>query len=267
MPAAFNAYQRNFTGIDFLKVDAVPDGDQPVFCAMQYIGMALNPGNPFVGPHPETQYQPHGENRQKPFHHLGKTVIRGIQDKVTGTIIRSQLGSKSASHAPAIHDQVFFGILCFQRVVDELHICQHCRFASFTRALSKAAVVYQDNIIIVTVKILCILAPAFDAPAVSVKIQNESFRVFTVKMEAVDSYTGFYIKEKFTERNIIYIGEVLCKLFRFKDQLFLDQVSNQHQPAVNAPDQQPVYFKQYQEMLNSFGMLASRELCIAATEN
>ena len=44
MPAAMDADQGNLAGVYFLQGFTVPDGDQPVFCAMNDIGMAFHFG-------------------------------------------------------------------------------------------------------------------------------------------------------------------------------------------------------------------------------
>ena len=229
MTATFDPDQGNFRGIDFLQVDAVPDRDQPVLCSMKDIGMALYKRHPFVCPHVEPENQSHRENRQKPFHSLGKTIIRRVQDQVTWTVNRSKLCRESTAHTPSIHDQVIFGVLFLQAVVYKLHVCQHGQFAPFPRAFPEPAVIDKDHVIIVAVKILGIFPPSFYAPAIAMKIENKTFRFFPEKMKPVNPDTGFNIEKKLPERGIIFIGKVLCKFLRFKDQFILKQVGNQQE--------------------------------------
>lgn len=47
-----------------------------------------------------------------------------------------------------------------------------------------------------------------------------------MKMQAVNPYTGFHIKKKFTKRRIIFILKILFKFFWLKNKLLLHQVSN-----------------------------------------
>ncbi len=53
---AFNSNQRDFARIDFLQLLALPDGDEPVFCAVQNICMAFHKADPMVGAQMISQY-------------------------------------------------------------------------------------------------------------------------------------------------------------------------------------------------------------------
>ena len=95
----------------------------------------------------------------------------------------------------------------------------------FAGAFSKAAVVEQYHIIIVTVKVFGISCPAFYTSGVAMEIKDQSFWIFPVKMQAVDTYTGFYIKKIFLERDIIFELKILFQFFRFKNEFLLEKIN------------------------------------------
>ena len=69
MPAAMDPDERNFTRAYFLKGFTVADRDEPILCAMYDVGMAFNPGDPFIGPQVVTQHNANGQDRKEAFDH------------------------------------------------------------------------------------------------------------------------------------------------------------------------------------------------------
>lgn len=55
MTTTMNAYQGNFMRTELLQLFTLFDGDQPVFRAMQDIGMAIHFTDPLIGPEFKTQ--------------------------------------------------------------------------------------------------------------------------------------------------------------------------------------------------------------------
>ena len=104
---------------------------------------------------------------------------------------------------------MIFRICFFQVIINKLHITQHFFFASFTGAFAKTAIINQHHIIIIAVKISCIFRPAFYASCIAMKIKNQTFWIFPVKMQAIDAYARFNIKKIFSERNIIFELKIL----------------------------------------------------------
>jgi len=184
-----------FTGIELLQLYAVPDGNQPVFCTVKYIRVAGYMLNPFVGSQLVAQNIPYRKKRKKPGHHFPEIIIGRVEDKVTGTIIRSYLRSKPTANASAVHDDMVFGAMVCQRFVNELHVIQHFFFASFACTLAESAIVDQHHIVVVTVEIPGVFCPALDASRISMKIKNQSGGVRPVKMQPIDPYPRLYIKK------------------------------------------------------------------------
>lgn len=203
MATSFNTDQGGFTGCDFLQVLAVADGNEPVARTMQDIDRTAHVPQPFIGAQVIPQHKAHGQDGQEALHHFPETIIRGIQDQVAGGIIGSQFGGKTTAHAAAVNDQMVFGIGLFQGVVYELHIGQHLFFRALAGTLAEAPVIDQHHIIIEPVKIAGIFGPTLDAAGIAVKVEDQSFRVRPVKMQAIDAHTGFGVKKKFGKRGIV----------------------------------------------------------------
>ena len=139
-------------------------------------------------------------------------------------IIAGQFGGKPAPHAPAIYDQVGFGVFFFHFFVDELHVTQHFSFTSFARAFAKTTVVQQHHVIVIAVKVFGVPGPAFDAPGIAVEIKDQPFGLVPEKMQAIDADTRFNVKKIFPERRIVFKLEILFELFRFEDEFFLEEI-------------------------------------------
>jgi len=176
---------------------------------MNNIGVTINIADPFICAQMITQNIPDRQNRQKTFNDPLKIVIRGIQYQVSRSILRSHFCGKPAAKAPAIHDNVVFMVLLRQVVVDNLHVMEHFLFTALTGAFSKTPIIYKHHIIVIPIKILCILCPAFYTSCVAVKIKNKAERFFAIEMKTINPNTWFYIKKQFLERNIILELEVL----------------------------------------------------------
>src|SRR6187401_3029267 len=121
------------------------------------------------------------------FGYLSKTVVRRVNHKITRTIICGNLCSKAAAHASSINNDVFFVILHRKSVVNKLHIVEHFFLTAFAGALSKSAVVNQNHIIIIAVKILCVFRPPLNASGIAMKVKNKTVWFFGVKMKSVNS--------------------------------------------------------------------------------
>lgn len=170
MPAPMDTDQCDLAGIYSLQVFAVADRDQPVAGAMYNIGMAFYFQDPFIGAQVIAQYNADRQDRQEALDHFTETKIGRVKDKITGVVIRGQLGGKATAHTAAVKDQVVFGIFFFQPGIDHLHIVEHFFFTATARAFSKAAIVEQHYVVIVTIKIAGIPGPAFNAACISMKI-------------------------------------------------------------------------------------------------
>lgn len=224
MSAALNTDQGDLMGIQALQSFAVVDGNEPVACAMQDIGMAVHFLDPFIGAQVKPQYIFYGKNGQEAFHHFSETVIRSIQYQVAGCIVRCQFGCKATAHAAAINEDVVLGESFAKRFVHVLHIVQHILLRTLAGTLAKAAIVNQYHVIIITIEITRIFRPSFDAAGIAMQVKDQSFGCFTIKVQAIDAYTGFWLKEQFFEGNIVFEPEIAGKFFRFEDQSFLYQI-------------------------------------------
>src|SRR5215207_6575111 len=121
------------------------------------------------------QHKAYRQDGYKTLDYLTEVIIGGVQDEVTGLVIRSHLGRKSAAEASAVYNQMIFGVLCSQPAVHELHVIQHFLFPSFSSAFTKAAVVHEYHVISIPVKILGIAGPSLDAAGIAMEIKNEPF--------------------------------------------------------------------------------------------
>ncbi len=140
-------------------------------------------------------------------------------------VIRCQFSGKTATQAAAINDQVVFRISFLQFIINKLHIAQHFFFTPLAGAFSKTPVINQSHIIIIAVKIFSVPGPAFYASCVTMKIEDQSFGIFPVKMQAVDPDTGFYVKKIFFERNVIFELEILFQFLRLKNKFLLEKIN------------------------------------------
>jgi len=101
------------------------------------------------------------------------------------------------------------GISFEQRIIYKLHIIQHFFFTSFTGAFTKATIVYQYHIIIVSIKITGVLGPTLYAATIPMKIQYESCWFFAKEMKSVYPDPRRHIKKILPERNIVFKLEIL----------------------------------------------------------
>jgi hypothetical protein len=240
VPAAVDTDERNFTRVKFLQGFAVPDGDEPVSGAMYDIGMAVHMPYPPVGAQMVAENKTDWQNRKKPFHYFFKVIIRGIQNQIAGLVFGSHFGGKATAHAASIYNDVMFGILLRQPAVNKLHIAEHFFFTALAGAFAESAVIHQHHIIFVAVKITGIFGPAFNAPGIAVKIEDESFGIVAVKMQGIDADTRRNIKKIFLEGYIVPELKILFQFFRFKDQSFLYKICNdteQYNAGYDIPDE------------------------------
>ncbi len=63
--AALDADKGDFIGVDLLQVFAVADGDEPVFCAVNDISMAVDAAYPFIGAQFVTKHQLNRAEREE----------------------------------------------------------------------------------------------------------------------------------------------------------------------------------------------------------
>jgi hypothetical protein len=219
--------QGDFSGIDFLQFLAVADGNQPVAGAVKDIGVAIHMADPFIGAQLVAEHIFDGQKRQETFHCPGKIIVRCIQDQVAGLVVRSDLGGKAAAQAPAIDQDMVFGVLGFEGIIHKLHVVEHVLFPPFSGAFSKAAVIHQDHIITVTGKVQRIAGPAFDAAGVSMEIKDQALGVVPEKMQAIDPYPRGNIEKQFPERAVIFEFKILLKLFGLEYEFVLQQIGQQ----------------------------------------
>jgi hypothetical protein len=227
MASAMYPDQRDPPRIDPLQLLAVPDRNEPVLCSMDDVYRAGYFLYPLIGAQMIAKHIPDGKHRQKSFDHFAEIIIGCVQDEVPGPVVRSYFGGETTPQAAAIHDQVVLCILARQAAVDKLRIAQHFRFAPLARALSKAPVVHQYDIIIITVKIPGILCPPFDAPGIAVEIEQKPPRLLAVKMQAVDADILRHVEIHFPERNIVLELEIGMKLFRLEYEKLLQEIDAQ----------------------------------------
>lgn len=114
-------------------------------------------------------------------------------------IITGKFCSEAAAQASAINYKVIFRILAGQAGIHELHVIEHFLFTPFSRTFSKAPVINQHHIVIIAVKIAGISGPSFYAPAIPMKIQDQSFWLFAIEMQTIDPNPLLHIKIQFTE--------------------------------------------------------------------
>ena len=236
MPPTLDTDQRDLPGIEGLQLLAVLQRDQPVACAMQYIGVAIHLPDPFVGLQLVAQQVTHGQYREKPLHRAAKAEVRRVKDEVARRIFTCQLGRKTAAQAPSIYDYMIFIVLGLQRIINELHIIQHLLLAPLTRAFTKAPVIHQHHIIMIAVKIPGILGPSFNATCITMKIKYQAMRVLHMKVQAIDTHTFLHIKKQLPEWHIIFIQKILPKLFRLEDEFLLHQVNNDDKHCIAGDD-------------------------------
>lgn len=248
MSTTFYADKGNAGGVQSLQVFTVPEGNQPVACTVQDVGMTTHLAYPKVGAQMIPQHPAYGQHGEEAFHYFAETVIRCIEDQETRVVIAGEFGGKAAADTAAIHDHVVFGILFFQRIVNELHVAEHVFFTALAGAFAESAVIYQHHIIIVPVEITGIFGPAFYAAGVAMKIKDKPMRRFTEKVKTVYTYTGFHIKEIFAEWDIIHETEILFKPFGLEYKTFLQEVSSNRQYG-DAADDIPDYIGQVGQLV------------------
>lgn len=234
MTAAMDPDERDLMWVKLLQPLAVPDRYQSVARAVEDIGMAVHFPDPFVGAQVKTQYPLHRQYGQEPLHYFYETVIRRIEDKVARVVVGREPRREAAAHASSIQQYVVFGVLDFQLVVDVLHIGQHIFLRPLARALAETTVVYQQYIIIIPEKILCIFCPSLDAARIAVEVQDESFRCFTHKMQRIDANARRRVEEEFGERTIIFELEISFQLLRLENKPLLQKIRSDRKR--NDPD-------------------------------
>lgn len=226
MAAAIDADKSDAARVELLQLLAVADRYEEVAGSVDDINGAFYFLDPLVRAQVVAQHKTHGQYRQEAFHHLAEVVVGRIQDKVAGTVVRGHLYGKAASEAASVHDKMVFGILGGQGFVNELHIVQHFLFTPLPGAFTKAAVVHQHHVVIVAVKIAGIFCPALDASRVAVEIEDQSFRLRAVKVQAVDAYAWLHVKVHFAERGIVAELEFLRQLFRLENEVILQEINS-----------------------------------------
>src|SRR3982751_878155 len=115
--------------------------------------------DPSVCTHMISQHKPDRQHGKKPFYHTCEIIKWRIEDEIPWMIVRGKFCSKAAPKTSSINYKVTFSILLFQFGINKLHVIMHFYFTFFPCAFSKAPVIYQNNIIAVTVKITGILCP------------------------------------------------------------------------------------------------------------
>ena len=160
----------NFPRHQFLQLFTMPDRYEPIFCSMQYVGVAVNMLYPFIGAQMIAQQPTAWEYGKKPFHHFYKTIIRCIENKVTRFIITCNFTGKATAHTTAIYNYVVFVHGNCKRIVHKLHILQHFALTTFAGTFPKATIIHQNHIILKAVEIACIFSPTLYATAVAMKI-------------------------------------------------------------------------------------------------
>ena len=213
--------------IELLEPLAVADGDQPVPCAMEDIGMTADPGKPEIRTQVIPQYIPQGQDRKEPLHHFREIIIRTVQDQVVGIVIRGNTGGKTAADTPAIDDHVLIRTLCQEGLIDELDIIQHGRFPPAARTLAESPVVYQHHIIIIPVKIPGIFGPSFYTTCIAMKIKDQPCGGRPEKMQSIDPHTRLYIEKQFFKRDIVFVLEAGRQLLRLEDKFLLYKIDEQ----------------------------------------
>lgn len=256
MTAAMYAYQGDLMRVDPLQFFTVPDGDQPVAGAMQDIGMTIHFPDPLVRTEMVTQEPAVRKNGCESFHHFDETIIRRIQYQVTRCIIGGYPGGKTAAHAAAVYQYMMFLITLAQPVVYELHIAQHLFFTAFAGTFAKTAVIYQQHIVTIPIKITGIFGPSLDAPGITMKIEDQSLGLLTAEMQAVDLNTGRYVKEEFFKRRIVFVLEILRKFLGLENEFLLHQVNDHGHNQVSDND-----IKQGNRQVKGFGFLSSVFYC------
>lgn len=229
VPSAVDADQRDPGWVHRLQLFALPDRYQPVFGTVENISMTLYRTDPAVGPEMITQHPVHRQDGQEPFHHFFKTVVRRIKDQVARVIRSGQLRGYPAADASPVNKYMLLAESFPEPVVHELRIMDQVLLAPLARTLSKAAVIDQDHIIFIPVKITRILRPTLDAPAIAMKIKYKALGRGSEKMKAVDPHTGCGIEEKFFKGIIIGKPEIGSQFFGFKDEFFLQEIGGNGQ--------------------------------------
>lgn len=208
----------------FLQGFAVSDGNKPVAGSVKDIDRAAHVFDPPVCSQVVAQHITQGQKGQEALDHFFEIVIRCIQYKIAGPVVGGQLGRKAAAQAPALHNEVTFGVLCREPAVNELHVVQHFALAPPPGAFAKTPVVDKHYIIIVPVKILRIPCPALYAPRVAMEVEDQPLWRSPVKMKAIDAHPFCYIEIELPEGYIVPELEVGVKLFRLENKELLQQV-------------------------------------------
>ncbi len=246
MPASMDADKSDPGRVERLQLFTVPNGYQPVFGAVDDIGMAIHFPDPTIGTEMITEHISYRQDGEKAFYHFQEIVIWRIEDQESGVIIGCDPGSEPATDAPAINDDMLFFVLNDQAVVHELHIGQHFLLTAFPGALAESAVIDHYQVVIVAVEIACIFCPAFDAAGIAVEIEDQSLGSFAEKMQAVDLNARRNIEEQFFEGNIVTELKIGRESFRFENEFFLYEPGDGGEAddaADNIPDKvrQPVF--------------------------
>ena len=85
--AAYDPDERDFVRVDFLQPFAVTNRDQPVFCPVNDISVAIHALYPFVCSQVVSHNDPDRQHGYKSFNYFQKTIIRRIEDQVTGFVV------------------------------------------------------------------------------------------------------------------------------------------------------------------------------------
>ena len=122
MATAFDPDQGYLFRIKCLQFFTVANRYQPVSCTMNDVGMATYIFNPFICTQVKPQNKPNREHGQEPFDGFGKTEIGCVQYQVSGFVVAGNLGSKPASKASSVDNDVLLCIPGSQVVIYKLHI-------------------------------------------------------------------------------------------------------------------------------------------------
>ena len=109
----------------------------------------------------------------------------------------------------------------------KLHVIEHSGFSSFPGAFTKATVIYQDHVIIITVEIPGISCPSLYASRIPMKVKYQAAGFFPEKMKAIDAHSRRHVKIQFPERNVILELKIGMELFRFENKQVLEEIDRQ----------------------------------------
>lgn len=117
-------------------------------------------------------------------------------------------------------------VLLQESSIHKLGIRKHIFFCTLAGAFSKSPVVYQNNIIVVAVKILCIFCPTFYTSRVTMKIKNKTLGIVTKKMQAIYPDIGLGFKKQFFKRSVVLELKICLEFFRFKNEFLLHEIND-----------------------------------------